>query len=98
MGGQLAEISASTTDVLLEAASFEREGIQRTRRRLDLSTEASMRFERGVDPEAVPLGADRACRLMAEWCGAGVLRGVLEVGGRPAAPVASTSGRRARRR
>ena len=84
MGGELAEISASTTDILLEAAWFQREGIQRTRRRLGLSTEASMRFERGIDPEAVPVGADRACRLMAEWCGATVLRGVLQVGGAPA--------------
>jgi phenylalanyl-tRNA synthetase beta chain len=83
MGGELAEISPTTTDVLLEAAAFQREGIQRTRRRLELSTEASMRFERGVDPEAVVTGADRACRLMAEWCGATVLRGVLEVGGAP---------------
>jgi phenylalanyl-tRNA synthetase beta chain len=83
MGGEIAEISPSTTDVLLEAASFQREGIQRTRRRLGLSTEASMRFERGVDPEAAPVGADRACRLMSEWCGATVLRGVVEVGGPP---------------
>ncbi|HEX6331970.1 MAG TPA: phenylalanine--tRNA ligase subunit beta [Actinomycetota bacterium] len=83
MGGELAEISEITTDVLLEAASFQREGIQRTRRRLGLSTEASMRFERGVDPEAAPVGADRACRLMTEWCGARVLRGRIEVGGAP---------------
>ena len=83
MGGALAEVSESTTDILLESASFERGGIQRTRRRIELSTEASMRFERGVDPEAVPRGADRACRLMAEWCGARVLAGVLEVGGAP---------------
>ncbi|HEX6230587.1 MAG TPA: phenylalanine--tRNA ligase subunit beta [Actinomycetota bacterium] len=83
MGGELAEVSASTSDILLESASFERGGIQRTRRRIGLSTEASVRFERGVDPEAVPAGADRACRLMGEWCGAEVLRGVLEVGGAP---------------
>ncbi|HSJ51339.1 MAG TPA: phenylalanine--tRNA ligase subunit beta, partial [Actinomycetota bacterium] len=83
MGGVVAEISETTTDVLLEAASFQREGIQRTRRRLGLSTEASMRFERGVDPEAAPVGADRACRLMMEWCGARVLRGVIQVGGAP---------------
>ncbi len=83
MGGELAEVSEATTDVLLEAAWFERGGVQRTRRRIELSTEASMRFERGVDPEAVPVGADRACRLMAEWSGARVLRGVLEVGGAP---------------
>ena len=83
MGGELAEVSEATTDILLEAATFERGGIQRTRRRLELSTEASMRFERGVDPEAVKVGADRACRLMAEWCGAHVLAGTIDVGSAP---------------
>jgi phenylalanyl-tRNA synthetase beta chain len=80
MGGTVAEISDVTEQVLLEAASFERGGIQRTRRRIELSTEASMRFERGVDPEAARVAGDRACRLMAEWCGARVLAGVVEVG------------------
>jgi len=83
MGGQVAEVSESTTDILLESASFERGGIQRTRRRIDLSSEASMRFERGVDPEAVPRGADRAARLMAEWCGAHVLAGSVDAGSVP---------------
>ena len=83
MGGALAEVSDRTTDILLEAAAFERGGIQRTRRRIELSTEASMRFERGVDPEAVTIGADRACRLMAEWCGAQVLAGTIDVGSTP---------------
>ena len=83
MGGALAEISDHTSEILLEAASFERGGVQRTRRRINLSTEASVRFERGVDPEATPTGADRACVLMAEWCGARVLGGVVESGGVP---------------
>lgn len=83
MGGALAEVSDGTTDILLEAAVFERGGIQRTRRRIELSTEASMRFERGVDPEAVTVGADRACRLMAGWCGAQVLAGTIDVGTAP---------------
>ena len=83
MGGAIAEMSESTADVLLESAWFERGGIQRTRRRIGLSTEASMRFERGTDPEAVPLGADRASRLMAEWCGGRVLAGSVEAGGAP---------------
>jgi len=83
MGGELAEVSEQTADILLESASFEREGVQRTRRRIGLSTEASMRFERGVDPEAAPVGAARAARLMTEWCGATVLRGEIEVGGAP---------------
>jgi phenylalanyl-tRNA synthetase beta chain len=83
MGGELAEVSEQTSDVLLESATFERGGIQRTRRRIELSTEASQRFERGVDPEAVPRGADRAAGLMAAWCGARVLAGVLEAGSAP---------------
>ena len=83
MGGALAETSDATEQILLEAASFERGGVQRTRRRIDLSTEASMRFERGVDPEATSAGADRACHLMIEWCGARVLRGALEAGAVP---------------
>jgi phenylalanyl-tRNA synthetase beta chain len=83
MGGRVAEVSPSTTDILLESASFERGGVQRTRRRIGLSTEASMRFERGVDPEAVPLGADRACELMQAWLGASVLAGAVDVGAVP---------------
>jgi phenylalanyl-tRNA synthetase beta chain len=80
MGGAIAEVSASTSDILLESATFERGGVQRTRRRLELSTEASTRFERGVDPEAAPVGADRACHLMQRWLGASVLAGRIDVG------------------
>jgi phenylalanyl-tRNA synthetase beta chain len=83
MGGAVAEVSDRTDDILLESATFERGGVQRTRRRIDLSTEASMRFERGVDPEAPPRGADRACQLMADWCGGRVLAGAIEVGEAP---------------
>jgi phenylalanyl-tRNA synthetase beta chain len=83
MGGAIAEVSASTSDILLESATFERGGVQRTRRRLDLSTEASVRFERGVDPEGAPCGADRACRLMQRWFGASVLAGRIEAGSAP---------------
>jgi phenylalanyl-tRNA synthetase beta chain len=84
MGGAIAEVSGSTADILLESATFERGGVQRTRRRLDLSTEASARFERGVDPEAAPAGADRACHLMQRWIGASVLAGRIDVGAPPA--------------
>ena len=83
MGGELAEMSEQTSDILLESATFERGGIQRTRRRIMLSTEASQRFERGVDPEAAPRGADRAAGLMVAWCGARVLAGVEEAGSAP---------------
>ncbi len=83
MGGAIAEVSDATTEILLESATFERGGIQRTRRRIALSTEASMRFERGVDPEGANVGADRACRLLAAWTGAQVLAGAIDVGAAP---------------
>jgi phenylalanyl-tRNA synthetase beta chain len=83
MGGALAEVSDATTEILLEAATFERGGIQRTRRRIDLSTEASLRFERGVDPEAAGVGADRACRLLSAWTGAHALADAIDVGAPP---------------
>lgn len=83
MGGTSSEVGDDTTRILLEAATFERGGVQRTRRRMGLSTEASMRFERGVDPEAPPVAADRACRLLRGWTGASVRSGVVEVGGAP---------------
>jgi phenylalanyl-tRNA synthetase beta chain len=84
VGGAIAEVSRSTSSILLESATFERSAVQRTRRRLGLSTEASIRFERGVDPEAPPAGADRACHLMQRWFGASVLAGAIDVGAAPA--------------
>ncbi len=61
MGGASSEVSAATTDVLLEAAWWEPSRIRRTRRRLGMSTDASHRFERGVDLWA---GADAMCRCI----------------------------------
>ncbi len=66
MGGRASEISASTTRVLLEAAEFVPSAIGRTARHLGLRTEASARFERGVDPEGVARAADRVCELVVE--------------------------------
>jgi phenylalanyl-tRNA synthetase beta chain len=83
MGSASAEVSEGTQDVLLESAYFERTGVARTSQRLGLRSEASARFERGADPEAVPRGADRAAGLIAEWAGGTVLAGSIDVGGAP---------------
>jgi len=53
MGGEATEVDATTTRVLLESASFLNTSVRRTRKQLGLSTEASYRFERSVDPEGV---------------------------------------------
>ena len=83
MGSAAAEVSGGTRDVLLESAYFEPRAILRTARRVNLSTEASQRFERGADPEAPPRAADRAARLIVEWSGGTVLAGRIDVGGAP---------------
>ena len=69
MGGQDAEVDQTTTDLFLEAAYFEPSGVRRTARRLNLGTESSYRFERGVDPT----GTERAMFLLADL--------ILELGG-----------------
>ncbi|MDQ3916408.1 MAG: phenylalanine--tRNA ligase subunit beta [Actinomycetota bacterium] len=69
MGGAGSEVSGSTTDVILESAYFDHASIAYTSRRHGLRTEASARFERGADPEAVPGAAARAAQLLAEIAG-----------------------------
>jgi phenylalanyl-tRNA synthetase beta chain len=83
MGSAIAEVGASTTNVLLEAAHFDRRSVIRTSRRLDLRTEASARFERGIDPEGVSPAAARAASLIRSWSGGSVLAGAAEAGSIP---------------
>jgi phenylalanyl-tRNA synthetase beta chain len=66
MGGADAEISAGTTDVLLELAWFEPLAISGTSRRLGLRSEASARFEKGTDPEILELAALRFAELLGD--------------------------------
>jgi phenylalanyl-tRNA synthetase beta chain len=72
MGGLDSEVTVSTTQVLLESAYFNPRTIRRTAKRLGLSTEASYRFERGVDPDGVIHALERATQLMCE-VGTGVV-------------------------
>jgi phenylalanyl-tRNA synthetase beta chain len=69
MGGASTEISESTTDVVIEAAHFDPIVIARSSRRHKLSSEASRRFEREVDPELPRYAAQRVADLLAELAG-----------------------------
>ncbi|MFZ7088058.1 phenylalanine--tRNA ligase subunit beta [Curtobacterium sp. RRHDQ10] len=69
MGGARTEIGAGTTDVLIEAAGFDQVSIARTARRHKLPSEASRRFERGVDPLVAEAAAARAVELLVELAG-----------------------------
>ena len=83
MGGAAAEVSDTTTSVLLESAYFEASGIAKTSKRLGLRSEASARFERGVDPNDVDAGAARAMELLAEVAGATRVPGAIDVYPKP---------------
>lgn len=69
MGGFESGITDATTNVLLEVAYFKRENIRQTSRKLGLATEASYRFERGVDIENLIRASDRATELILEFAG-----------------------------
>jgi phenylalanyl-tRNA synthetase beta chain len=80
MGGASSEIADATTEVLLEAAYFTPMAIARTSKRLGLRTEASARFERGVDPWVIEPAVWRFCQLLAESVpGLSVADGMLDV-------------------
>jgi phenylalanyl-tRNA synthetase beta chain len=73
MGGATTELSPTTTNVLIEAAHFDAMTIARTSRRQKLSSEASRRFERGVDPQASYAAAHRVAELLVEHAGGTLL-------------------------
>lgn len=69
MGGQTTELGDDTTNVVIEAAAFDQVSIARTARRHKLPSEASKRFERGVDPLVAHAAAQRVVDLMVELAG-----------------------------
>ena len=85
MGGATTEISATTTHVVIEAAHFEPTTIFRTHRRHKLPSEASKRFERGVDTLLPAYAADRVATLLVEHGGGRIEDGVTYVGAPPPA-------------
>ena len=78
MGGFDSEVSWSTNNVLLESAHFNRLSIRRTARALGMSTEASYRFERHVDPELTVFALDRVAELIRKTGGGTIAKGVVD--------------------
>ncbi|HEV1991716.1 MAG TPA: phenylalanine--tRNA ligase subunit beta, partial [Candidatus Dormibacteraeota bacterium] len=87
IGGEETAVGAETTDILLEAATFNGSSVRQTARTLGLRTEASARFERGLPPELALAGARRAASLIAELAGGTVHREWPDVYTRPQEPV-----------
>ena len=85
MGGIDSEVRGSTRAVLLESANFAPASIRRTAKRLALHSEASHRFERGVDPEATVPALNRAAYLLREFAGGRAEAGIAD--SYPAKPI-----------
>jgi phenylalanyl-tRNA synthetase beta chain len=79
MGGEETEISGSTTDVLVESAYFDPQSVRRTSKQLGLQSEASYRFERGVDYEGVRRAQDRCVALICELAGGTATEDAVDV-------------------
>ncbi len=79
MGGESTGIRPESKNILIEAALFDRVSVRRTAARLGLFSEASQRFEKGINPEGVVVAQSRAAGLMGEIAGGQVLSGVIDV-------------------
>jgi phenylalanyl-tRNA synthetase beta chain len=83
MGGRDSEVTDSTTDVLLEVAYFAPRSVRATRKKLGLATDASYRFERGIDPAATEEALRAAVQLLVSVAGGTVDGAPVDLGGAP---------------
>jgi phenylalanyl-tRNA synthetase beta chain len=87
IGGAESAVTGATSDVLLESARFDPATIRRTSRRLGLQTDASYRFERGVDVEGSGTAAERAADLLAKVANGTIGVGAVDAYPAPPAPI-----------
>lgn len=78
MGGMDTEIEETTRNILIECAYFYPKSIRRTSRTLGLTSESSLRFEKGIDLENVPRASDRLVQLICELAGGTYIEGIID--------------------
>ncbi len=78
MGGDETEVKPHTTRLLIEVANFNKTNIRETSKKLGLRSEASNRYEKGVDPELVLMAANRVCQLIEELEAGTVVDGIID--------------------
>ncbi|MFH0925866.1 MAG: phenylalanine--tRNA ligase subunit beta [bacterium] len=78
MGGIDTEVTENTRNILLESAFFDSISVRRTAKRLGLATEASYRFERGVDPNGIIYALERAASLINMVAGGSTVKGLID--------------------
>jgi phenylalanyl-tRNA synthetase beta chain len=86
MGGAFSEVNEETKNILIESANFKATNIARTSRKLGLSSEASFRFERGVDVGGTVYAAERAAQLIKLTAGGTIYQDTLDAYPRPRLP------------
>lgn len=86
MGGADSAVSEKTKIIFLEAALFDHETIRKTSKKIGLRSESSLRFEKGIDPEAMQSALDEACSLFASLCGGRALSGTIDTHPSPFPP------------
>ncbi|MFH5833582.1 phenylalanine--tRNA ligase subunit beta [Halalkalibaculum sp. DA384] len=79
MGGVDSEVDEETTDILIESAYFDPGTIRKTAKEQNLQTDASYRFERGIDPQLQRIAAERCAALIAEVAGGTVVAGCTDI-------------------
>ncbi len=79
MGGAESEVTDSSTSILLEAANFHPGNLRHTSTNLHMRSEASSRFEKGLNPELAPIALRRATQLMVELAGGRAAKGIIDV-------------------
>ncbi len=80
MGGVGSEVTSGTKDIVLEAAEFDRRSIRRTAKVLSAGTDASYRFERGIDSDSVKLALEKAAEMILEIAGGSIASGIVSAG------------------
>ncbi len=78
MGGAGSEVAEGTTEVIVESAIFDPVNIRQTAFRYALRSDASLRFEKGLESRLARIGADRAARLVSEWAGGTIAPGAVD--------------------
>ncbi len=90
MGGKNTEVDATTRTILLESAVFDRLSVRKTSKRLDLRSESSVRFERGLDPNRTMVAINRAAILLQMLANGSVLKGVASFETQDLVPLKTT--------
>lgn len=78
-GGKKAEIDLKTKNIVIESANFNRTNIRNTSRNLKLRTDASLRFEHGLDPNMTMTAMERAAQMIQEVCSGQITKGVIDI-------------------